>query len=473
MNPIQKDAIQDHLSDLYKNLGYYDQYGGYLLLVVLMTLAVVVLVTYFVVMSNVQPIIRDWPNQRCKPAYLPFAGWITHPEGTSASEYTLQNFNYCTQNILSSITGQALEPVTFVTDVLQKVASGLQAEIQAVRAMFDSIRTSVQAVSQELMGRLINVTVPLQQMVIGLRDLIAKIQGTMTAGLFTLLGTYYTLQSLMGAIAQFIILILIFLAMMIAMMWLVPFTWGAAIANTAIFTAIAIPMAIILAFMIDVLHVSGEYTIPTIKCFDEDMLLEMHDGTMRAISTLRPGDLLRGYNKENPEEKNEVTACIKVTTEGSVLYDLHGVLVSDSHLVQESGHTSRWIRVSEHPEARLVSTYDKPFLYCLNTRHRRIVIRGITFSDWDEVLTVSLNSVSLTRRTGLSGDLPMRVIPTLQQPRTQIALRDVSVGDTLSHGEKVYGTVDTFDSLGRRAFHLLTHSGTFHIGNHRICDYDL
>ena len=54
-----------------------------------------------------------------------------------------------------------------------------------------------------------NVMVTLMQIIINFKDFVSKTQGTMTAGLFTFLGSYYTLKSLMGAIAQFIVTILI------------------------------------------------------------------------------------------------------------------------------------------------------------------------------------------------------------------------------------------------------------------------
>jgi hypothetical protein len=44
---------------------------------------------------------------------------------------------------------------------------------------------------------------------IALMDTFQKIQGTMTAGLYTMLGSYYTLQALMGAIIELIIKILV------------------------------------------------------------------------------------------------------------------------------------------------------------------------------------------------------------------------------------------------------------------------
>ena len=277
----------------YEKLNYFDQYGGSVILFIIITIILILIISYCLIMVNAQPIIDDWPNQRCKPNIIPFAGLITHPEGISASDYTSQNFTYCTQNIIASVTGLAVEPLTFVTNLLNSMADKIKNDIQSIRAMFDKVRTMFQQVSEEIMGRIINITIPLQQIVISFKDLISKIQGTMTAGLFTLLGSYYTLKSLMGAIAQFIITILIALAVIIAVLWLVPFTWGFAIANTVIFIAIAIPMAIILAFMIDVLHVQTSLSIPSVKCFDKDTEITMNDDSIKKISEIKTGDILR------------------------------------------------------------------------------------------------------------------------------------------------------------------------------------
>ena len=258
------------IKNMYDKLNYFDQYGGSFAVFIIITLMLIIVIFYFHIMINIQPIIDDWSNQRCKPLLMPIAGFITHPDGVTASEYTAQNFTYCSQNILSSITGDALKPLTFVTNALQSVSTDVQNSIQSVRAMFNKIRNSMQQVSEEIMGRIMNVMVSLMQVIISFKDLIGKIQGTMTAGLFTALGGYYALKSLLGVIAQFIVKILITLSVLIAILWIAPFTWGAAMANTVIFAAIAVPMSIILAFMSDTLKINSNYNIPKMKCFDKN-----------------------------------------------------------------------------------------------------------------------------------------------------------------------------------------------------------
>ena len=232
----------ENINKMYEKLNYFDQYSGSVVLFFIITIVLCFLVAYCFIMINTQPIIADWANQRCKPNIIPFAGLITRPVGMSAFEYTTQNFNYCIQNINSSITGTAVQPLTVVTNMLQNMVSEIKNSIQNIRGMFDKVRTMFLQISQEIMGRIMNIMIPLQQIIISFKDLMGKIQGSMTAALFTALGSYYTLKSLMGAITQFITTILITLAILIAVFWAIPFFgWAAAIANTVIFIAISIP----------------------------------------------------------------------------------------------------------------------------------------------------------------------------------------------------------------------------------------
>jgi len=502
---------------MYEKLNYFDQYGGSVILFIIITIILILIISYCLIMVNSQPIIDDWPNQRCKPNIIPFAGFITHPDGVTSTEYTYQNFTYCMQNMLSSSAGIAVEPLTFVTNTLSNMADMIKNDIQSIRAMFDKVRSMFQEVSQEIMGRIINFTIPLQQIVITFKDLISKIQGTMTAGLFTLLGSYYTLKSLMGAIAQFIITILITLGVMISVFWLVPFTWGAAVANTAIFVAIAIPMSIILAFMIDVLHVKTTLSIPKVKCFDKDTEIIMNDGYIKKITEIKVGDILI--------DNNEVTACIKVETKGSSLYNLDDIIVSDSHIINYNG---MWIPISKHPDAIKYAFYGEPYLYCLNTTKKIIEINGHIFTDWDEIYDRDINEImknsfiSISKLyeihtkldSGFKGSTMIKL-----QSGTYREIKNISVGDILENGEKVYGIVEIngknideqFEyNLGKdlfvegtsnllicdkkmanirtftveknnkrklninhdKLYHLLTDTKTFYIGNMRFYDYN-
>ena len=430
----------ENLKKMYENLSYFDQYGSSVLLVIIITFVLFVAMTYCYTMINIQPILDDWPNQRCKLNYLPIAGFITHPEGMTATEYTAQNFTYCTQNILTSITADALAPLTFVTSSFQSVIKDISNAINSVRAMFDKIRNFFQSVTQEIMGRIMNIMIPLQQIIISFKDLIGKIQGSMTAGLFTLLGSYFTLKSLLGSIAQFIITILIALAIAIVILWAIPFTWGFAAINTGIFLSIAIPMAILLTFLNNKMDIQGFKRIPRLKCFDKNTFINMNDGTVKKIKDINVGDILIG--------NNSVTSKIIVETKGSIMYELDDIIVSDSHIIK---HCDKWIPMSKHPNAKKSTFYQEPYLYCLNTTNKIIAIDEYIFSDWDEISEEDINNIQKNTNHmfnekndihkfldgGFVGNTDVKLSDGVIKQ-----IKDIRVGDILENNTIVYGIVE-------------------------------
>ena len=439
------------VNKLYENLNYFDQYGGSFLLFVIISIILILLISYCYVYINLQPIVNNWPIERCKPYIIPFAGLINAPPDMSANDYTFQNFNYCLQNTMSGVASTALTPITFVTNLLTSVVHSIENAINSIRAMINQVRTDFIAVLQEIMGRIMNMMIPLQQMIIAFNDLIAKTQGSMVAGLYTLLGAYFTLQSVMGAIAEFIIIILIALAAMIAVFWLTPFTVGLAITNTVIFLAIAIPMAIILAFMMEYLQVQPDLSIPTIQsCFDKDTLIKMNDGTQKKIMDIQVGETLFNGDKIN--------AKFKLSSENCNMYLLNDIIVSDSHFVF---YQDKCIPIYNHPYAIKLSEYNEPYLYCLNTSSKKIVINGLEFIDWDELygesfdiinnFCINLNSLMFCNVFNTNNDnLIHKYLDSGFNKNTKITLNngktkninDINVGDILSNGEKVYGIVE-------------------------------
>jgi hypothetical protein len=429
-----------NIKKMYDDLTFFDQFGSSVIMLIIITIILIVAISYCYAKINAQPIIDDWTNQRCKPQYLPIAGFITHPEGVTATEYTAQNFTYCTQNILSNIAGDALKPLTFVTASFQGVVKNISNSLNAVRGMFDKIRNFSESVIEQIMGRLANVMVPLQQIIISFKDLISKIQGTMTTSLFTLLGSYYTLKSLLGAIAQFIITILISLAASIAIMWAVPFTWGFAAVSTGIFLGIAIPLAIILSFLNDKLNINGLKSIPRIKCFDKNTHIIMNNGVLKKIKDIEVGDILTNNNM--------VTGKIIVETKGSTMYELDDIFVSDSHIIK---YGDKWIPISKHPHAKKSTYYQEPYLYCLNTANKTITINEYIFSDWDEISDEDIDNIKKNTNHlfnekkdihkfldgGFNGNAEVKL-----HNGSVTQMKDVCVGDILENNNGVYGIVE-------------------------------
>jgi hypothetical protein len=462
------------INETYDKLSYFDLYGNSVIIFIFVTLFVFIVFSYCKVMQTKEDIADDWINQRCKPQNMLFAGLITHPEGKTAFQYTNDNFQYCVQSILTNISNYALQPFQFMINSLTQVFQQFANSIQQIREVINRLRNSIKEFTEDVLSRILNIMIPIQKMFISLMDIFQKIQGTMTAGLYTMLGSYYTLQALMGAILELIIKVLMSLVIIIVGLWILPFTWPAAAGMSAVFLAISIPLAIIIYFMTEVLHIKAS-SMPKLRCFDEFMLIPLIDGREIFIKDINVGDKLANGSY--------VTAKMKVTSENMKIYKLNNIIVSESHLIK---YKNNWIRVGEHPTAQQID-YNKDFLYCLNTSNKVIELNGITFSDWDEIDNIKFNKLNKENNSicNLENiheflDDGYKESTFVKLYKTTKEISKINVGDILENGSLVYGLVElearklrkyTNKTPPKKLYHLLTTNGSFTcLQNKKIVD---
>ena len=411
----------NEINKIYNKLSYFDIYGGSVLLFVVITLVVFSWYTYFSLMTDAMAIKADWVNQRCNPKVMPFAGLINKPDNKTITEFTGENFTYCTQSILTNLTGVVIQPFQYLTNFILSIFQGFLDAINQVRNVFDKLRINMREIAENVLQRIMNVMIPLQQIFSALNDSLQKAQGVLAASLFTALGSYYTLKSLMGAIVELIIEILIILLGIIVGLWVVPFTWPAAASMSAIFLAISIPLALVVVIMTEVLHIKSS-GIPTLSCFDKDTMILLNNNKSKKIKDLRVGDYVMGNNK--------ITGTLTLLSDNETMYDYKGIIVSGSHRVLEN---NEWIYIKNSPLA-VIRHYNKPFIYCLLTENKRICIQDTEMLDWDEI--VDVEQVKKIRYGGFSDNFSI----TLYNGVSKL-MKYINPGDILKNGAIVYGVV--------------------------------
>lgn len=497
-NNIKNNDILDEsyntVKDLYKDIGFMGQYGSDVFLCLLYLSIPVLVFLYFKTMKDSKSIKDDWANQRCKPTVIPFAGFINKPDNMSITDFTQQNFTFCVQNIFVSIASFLLQPLTYITYTISSIFGDLNNSLNLTRTLMTNIRTNVSNITSEILNRIMNFTVPVTKMMSYFNDFVKKVIGVLTSGLYTSLSTYYALKAFLGALAQIIVYVLVAAVAVIVSLWLVPAFWPMAITGTAIFSAVSISMALFLVFLTQVLHIKTSGLKipkgpkkPKIRvCFDKNTELKMADRTMKKIRDLKVGDELWSTGGDN---KNIVTAKLKLSTSNSKMYQLGDVIVSGSHRVRYDGS---WIFVNDHPDAKIIENYIEPVIYCLNTTSKEITIGDYIFSDWDEITEENYLSINKYLKENNAEykekDLDKKDIHMLFDEGfdeyTYIHLKDrkiakmncVKLGDILKNGEKVYGLVEILklDSLGnsKKLYHLLTDKNSFHLNGIQIGDYN-
>ena len=244
----------------------HDDYVYYVGWTVIILFAYCCTNAYLKIRANANMIRNNWIKYRCNPAYIPFAGMIMKPKDSFSDkfEYTNVNFEYCVQNELKSISSTFTEPLYYTQSVVTSTLHGIANALNDMRTLINNIRDAVSSVIADIMSRILNIMQPVVMMLLSVRDMMGKIQGIMTTSLYTLLGTYDTLQSGLKSIYEIIIIILIVLAALLVVLWIAgPFGIIQALAMSAFYIGIAVPMGNIAHVLAESLHIQGLSLIPS------------------------------------------------------------------------------------------------------------------------------------------------------------------------------------------------------------------
>jgi len=467
--------------------------------------------SYFYVQTKIEPIRRNWNSERCNPSVMPFAGMINKPANKTAAEFTSENFMQCTTQILSSVVSYFMKPLYFITGLITKMVTVLEKGIDMIRWVLAYLKFQLDKMFSLVIGRLVNVMVPVRVILIKLKDTLNKTVGVATGALYTVYGAYLAMKAFIGAFLMICIVALIVLIATIIILWIMPWTWPVAAASTIFFLLIAIPVAIIAGWMTHILDIQSKRVPGKPNCFDKNTPIHTEKGTVK-IKHVKPGTILKNGDK--------VTAVFKLAYNGLDIYKLDDIVVTGCHKVFHKG----WIDVKDHPQSKKIENYREPVIYCLSTQSKRIKINNLSFLDWDELEPVdiiklknlnyldnnsSLSDIHKYLESGLDGDILVEL-----ETGQSVKLKDVQLNDQLFYGERVTGLVgiDTQDmcrvkkyKLGEleiiggpnihfkdsvlgnfntlklqatavtkpdKIYHLLTDTGYFNISGHRVRDYN-
>jgi hypothetical protein len=225
---------------------------------------------------------------------------------------------------------------------------------------------------------------------------------------------------------------------------MLPFTWGIAAAGTAIFISAASILLMVIILMSQVFKIQG-FKLPKVpRCFDENTKINMWGNKVKTISNIKLNDKL--------SDGSIVTAIMKSSTEDHTFYSLNNVIVTGTHNVFHDD--LGLILVKDHPNSVLIPEYNKKFMYCLGTSSKVIRINNINFADWDEIDAHDVDDLkqnashlidNMTFKTSdvhkyLDGGLIETTNLELKSGNKK-CIKDIQIGDTLKHGEKVMGIV--------------------------------
>ena len=287
--------------------------------------------------------------------------------------------------------------------------------------------------------------------------MMASTQGTMTAAIYVLFGAYLTLKSLIGSIIETIsLLILIPLGVAIIGLW-ATLQIPEAVAATAWFTAILVPLTIIIMKFNDIFHENLLIPSGPPACFGKYTPIKLANNTIKCIYEIDINDVLY--------DGSIVTGVMQMSSYGHSTFDLSGIIVTGLHRVYHNEFG--WIKSANHPLSHEIKDYRENILYCLNTNTKVIKIDNFTFLDWDDLDDKDMDQIN-KRCTMIQKHLDNKDIhkyldngfdeETLIELEigTQAKIKNIEVNDILKFGERVLGIIkiDSNDILAINEYQL-------------------
>jgi len=246
LEKLKKQPLFERLNYLYGDNTFSGRYGIDIVKVCFVIFVFMSAVTYFQIQNKLLEVKRDWPEYRCRPDVMPFAGWINAPEGVSPMEYTKQNFMECSANSTKGVFDRPMSMVYAIFNVVMGIFKNILEVIERFRLLFNRMRDALKNIFLAVFNRIQNVLIPIQNMLIKMVDFFEKIKGILATFLLTFVGALWSFYSLIGSIYELVVIILIIMVIVIIVLWYIPFVgWVLAIAAIAVFLTIAIPLILL------------------------------------------------------------------------------------------------------------------------------------------------------------------------------------------------------------------------------------
>jgi hypothetical protein len=440
------DKSSKVINKIYDHLSYFDLYGGSLIFTIILTIIVLLAIGFANVMQHIAPIKDNWTEERCKPQNIPFAGFINKPDDATITDFTQDNFNYCTQTILQDVTKVALMPLNFITESLTMLYITIANSIQLIRVMIDSIRTSLKKIINDILDKTVNITIPLREITMSISDALGKTTGILVTKFYMIVGLFDIVKGVFSAITQ-----------ALGILAIPPATAITIFAALLMFPFMIFPSIFLLIIM--VLFGMGMYVENRFEseqvCFDKNTKLMMSNGSSKCIIDIQVGDKLT--------HDDIITEKFTLCAKNIDMYKLtDGTIASESHYIK---YNNNWIKIKDYPDCEKINNYNESFIYCINTSSKRIIIGNNEYLDWDDIIDTTINK----KQNSYNENTEISLFNG-----TQKIIIDIKIGDILSHGEKVFGLVESLDESNKstKLYHLMTDKKSLYINNNKVCHYD-
>jgi hypothetical protein len=347
----------------------------------LITLGLLILLGFTIANLERSTVMNDWENRRCDLPIMTAAFFFKPDTDTRTnSTFASDNFSFCMKTYVDSFINLFSEPIANVLGKQVDVSMSAMNAVNMVRNIAQNMYNAFMKYISSYFKKFTSSVFEMNRMLQYFKMAMDRVNGIVTSMIFTGLTVFrgiinfilYVIRVIMIICGIMLIIIIILFFILFPVMPIILATLGTIITGVLIFSGVISST------------IAGEAEGQRKGfCFSEDtqILVKGEDGkeTCKHVQDIKVGDELGGGY-------GTVTATIQMDGTHVELYNLDGVYVSESHLVQ--GIDKVWKAVSSDERA-VPSDKKSSIVYCFNTTSNIIPICGITattlYRDWEEI----------------------------------------------------------------------------------------
>ena len=346
---------------------------------ILIILGFLFLLGYLISKLERSSIIRNWDKKRCNFAVMTAASFFKpNDDPRTGTEFATDNFSFCMKTYVDKFMEMAMAPFLTIFSKHKGIANDGLNMMNTLRHIGSAIYNAFIGLLEPFFRRFTIATHEMSRIIqylrMAFRRLNAVVVNTLYQGMTMFRGILNTIQFFIKVI---MIICGILLAIIIILIFILfPFI-------PLILSVLGAIIATILA-MIMVISGDVDSAISMKKgfCFAKNTnILIKRDNKIVVVKVtdIKLGD-------ELADGCGVVTAVIEMSGKNVPLYDVNGITVSGSHVIQ--GEDGIWKLVENDSRAKK-SDNTSNILYCFNTTSHKIPIvtnnETIIFRDWEEL----------------------------------------------------------------------------------------
>ena len=384
------NTIETKINDMYDKAKYLDKYGGSYYGTIILFIVFFFVIGYLIVQINLEPLKKKFPQNKCNPAYIPFAGFIAAPPDQTPFEFTASNFSMCINQVLEMIVHNYTKPVNTIVNMLNSIFKSLMKAISIISRTVYRLKNLMNELMNLIYSRIVAAILPFIKIMIKIKDSFGKLGAIMGSTLQLIIGMYLGAKAWIGSLLALSILYLIIIAAILIVIFIIPI-FGPPIAAIGLiaWVLMATALGIIVGYITYIMaltkvNVPSKPVFPPPPdiwpfCFDPNTELKLQNGETIKMKDIQIGDVL----------KNNVTVNAVLAIKGNSknpFYKIHSkelgqdILVTGSHKIK---HEDEFIYVKDYHKAT-ETIFWAPIMSCLITDNHTIPIGEHIFHDWED-----------------------------------------------------------------------------------------